>query len=263
MDMASVLTGCAARPGISGTHDPPTKRNPMKPSASPINALVIICLSFVSASAQQQNNAAGGATDSLKMICKGDPTPTGFVIAGEAAFSECPTGAWILRPRGKRISTPPEDSPRAVGYANDEEGESEPPERQASNPSSAAAARAITSLNSLVSALEVGMTHTEYSVLLRTAKWDVEKALKTLPSSRTRGNLEESLNLFMEANELWLMMIKSRFDWISADNAHGRQLMSKHQIPSIRMRTGQLILTRADILNAIWSKARDRVRDAQ
>lgn len=69
-------------------------------------------------------------------ICKGQPTPSGYVTAGETSTSDCPNGAWILKRRGTRLRSdaPPANSAPAKAHATANDGNDEDDEDDEESP---------------------------------------------------------------------------------------------------------------------------------
>ncbi len=79
-------------------------------------------------------------------ICKGTPTPDGYVIAGETVASDCPKGAWILKRRGAALHrdvptetyAPPAGARRSrADDAEDEDEDDQPRQRHPPKPARA------------------------------------------------------------------------------------------------------------------------------
>jgi len=117
----------------------------MKTSISSLAlSFILLCCLADEALAQKQRNTSPARAQAVRAedetptptfnngdsiqttICKGQPTPTGYVTAGETSTSDCPSGAWILKRRGTRLRA---DAPPVTGMppkdtaANDDEDE--------------------------------------------------------------------------------------------------------------------------------------------
>jgi hypothetical protein len=253
-------------------------------------ALTLIFLCFVSGVAQAQKRrpdpparaqavrteeATPAPTfhngDSIQTtICKGQPTPDGYVTAGETRTGDCPQGAWILKKRGSRLRpdapqpsyTIPAQQTSSADNEDDEEGAS-PRKNVMSERTQAASQEAVRALRRMSNATSVGLTLDEYKVELLSLKGTLDEVMPRIPAGGVREQVSAALSEYYYAAEMWSLMRRNGFDWISAEgNGPGNELMTKYQIKPIRGSDGVRRLTKQLVMGAIWRKALEHMRSA-
>lgn len=204
-------------------------------------------------------------------VCKGQPTPDGYVTAGETNSGDCPKGAWILKKRGSRLRpdappssyAPPHTEQAVSADSEDDEEETSPRQKGASERAQAAGREAVHALRRMSNATSVGVTFDEYKAELLSLKGRLDELMPRISASGTREQISAALNEYYYAAEMWSLMRRNGFDWISAEgNGAGNGLMMKYQIKPIRGGDGVRRLTKQLVMGAIWSKAVEHTRAA-
>jgi hypothetical protein len=197
-------------------------------------------------------------------VCKGLPIPDGYVTAGETFTSDCKGGAWILKRRGTRlrpdVATPTYAPP---AYAPKSRARTEDDAEPAAGDSKGAAGNAVRALRRMNNATRVGVRFDEYRDELLALKEKMDDLMPHIADGPARDNISAAMSEYYYARDIWSLMIRNGFDWISAeDNGPGSELMLKYSIEPIRDRRGQRILTRQLVMGAIWRTATEHVRAA-
>ncbi len=132
-----------------------------------------------------------------------------------------------------------------------------------------AADDAIRALRRLESATSVGVSFVEYGTRLIDAKAEVDNALGQLPESALKAELTLAMAEYTLASKIWQLindeMRRDRYNtgYLDASSEVGVMLVEKYKLePNVLPASKRSILFKADVLSAVWSKAREHIDKA-
>lgn len=123
----------------------------------------------------------------------------------------------------------------------------------------AAAEAALKTLRRMGSAVEVGLTLSEYNSRLIDLKADVDENLSQIPDGELKTEIRLAVEAYVDAQNGWKEM--GRHDTLYPDLEPGRSLMTKYSIPIDRS-IGMALLPGRSVRNNIWLTAKARVDKA-
>jgi hypothetical protein len=123
----------------------------------------------------------------------------------------------------------------------------------------AAAEAALKTLRRMGSAVEVGLTLSEYNTRLIDLKADVDENLSQIPDGELKTEIRLAVEAYVDAQNGWKEM--GRHDTLYPDLEPGRSLMTKYSIPIDRS-IGMALLPGRSVRNIIWLTAKARVDKA-